>query len=805
MKRERFIAAALIASVLAFYRWTVTSNSTDAQPLFGQPQGDYYKLLTDGFLQGHLYLNLQPDPRLLAAKDPFDPRQRGGAVLPHDSSFYRGHIYINYGVIPVLTLRLPWRLLTRQDLPQNYAVLIFTGLGFLAATGLWLALRRDYFPESGAGVMSAGILVLGLASMTYPLLRRPSLWEEPGASGYCFSMAMLLCLYRALRAPRPTGWLVGAGLFLGCAVGSRPNYIVGVAALAVPLGLEWWRGRCDGSWRWLPDRAWRRQALALIGPYAAVLVGLAGYNFARFGNPLEFGTTYQFTNPFGSVNHLFDLRFVRFNALAYYLTPSQWSRYFPFAKMVHLPPMPPGYSGSEFVHGVLADFPFAWLALLAPLAAARRPAAARRVLATFIGTAAAFFLAVGGLLIGFVGSAGRYMADFTPTLMLLAGIGMLGLERLATGRRRTGVRVMVGAAAAASVFVGVMLSFQVHDLLRQSNPKAYQRLAHFFDTPVSVLERLAGTRYGPLELTLLFPRTPAGTTESLVKTGWEYESDYLLVNYIDDRHLMLGFSHSSYGVVWSQPVEVDYGRPHVLRVQLGSLFPPLGHPYFDRLSAAALADATRGVHFTLDGRPVLDARQYAFDGSPGSVRIGAELGSPGGPVNFSGKILGVKRLAYEPPIAPTGGAPAYGWVEFELSFPGQVVNRGLPLIATGETGRGDLLSIKFMQPGIARFFYDHWGVGLWQSEDVPVTTDVPHRLRIGLPALLLPSGTELAESGLQLELDGQVVWKREVPFYPVQAADVYLGRNGIGASTADQEFPGTIRRIPPPVQTGVPR
>jgi hypothetical protein len=448
---------------------------------------------------------------------------------------------------------------------------------------------------------------------------------------------------------------------------------------------------------------------------------------------------------------------------------------------------------------VLADFPFAWLALLAPLASLRRPAGEGRVLGTFIGTAAVFFLAVGGLLLGFVGSAGRYMADFTPTLMLLACIGLLGAERLATGRARTGIRVLAGAAAAASVFVGVMLSFQVHDLLRDSNPKEYRRLAHLFDTPVYALERLAGTRYGPLELTVVFPHTPAGSTESLMKTGWEYESDYLLVNYVDDRHLMLGFAHSAYGVVWSQPVEVNYGRPHLLRIQLGSLFPPLGHPYFDGLSAAAVADISRGVHLALDGRAVLDTRQYAFDGSPGSIRLGAEPGGHGTVVNFSGKILAVKRDSYEPPLGAASRATTYGWVEFQVSFPGQVINRGLPLVATGETGRGDLLSIKFVQPGIARFYYDHWGVGLWQSEDVPVATDVPHRLRIGLPALLLPSDSELAESSLMLELDGQVVWSRQVPFYPVQAADVYLGRNGIGASTADQEFPGQIRRLEAPV------
>lgn len=797
MKREKIIVLAVLAAILAFYRWTVTSNSVGPQPLFGGEQQDYYQLLTDGFLQGHLYLNLPPDPRLLAAKDPFDPAQRAGALLPHDVSFHGGHYYIYYGVTPVLILRLPWRLLTGHDLPQNYAVLIFVAVGYLAAAGTWLALRRRYFPSSGRIALGTGLAVLGLASMTHAVLRRSSIWEEPIAAGYACAMLMLLCLYRAQTAPRRRAWLAAAGLCLGLAVGARPNYAVAVVALLVVPVFAWWRGRRGGEGRSSPDGRWWREAAAPLGGFGVVVLGLAWYNYARFGSPVEFGTSFMFTNPYGSAGKNLALRFFRFNAFAYYLAPAQWSRYFPFAKMIHLPPLPADYSGSEFVYGLLPNFPLVGFALLAPLAWWRRPLEPTAELRVFVVTLTGLFAAMGALLAFFVSATGRYMVDFAPALMLLACIGLLAAERAATGRIRALVLALAGSAAAFSAFVGVMVNLQVHDLLRQSNPRTYLRLAHAFDLPVYALERLAGTRYGPIELALKFPRTPAGTTESLVTTGWEYESDYLLVNYVDGRHLKFGFDHSSHGVIWSQPIELDYGKVHQLRLQFGSLFPPLGHPFFDRLSPAAVADASRGVHLTIDGRAVLDARQYAYDGSPGSLRLGAETGRQRATDTFSGTILAMKRDQYEPPAEGRVGAAGYGWVEFQLTFPGQTLNRGLPLIATGETGRGDLLSIKFVRPGIARFFYDHWGIGLWQSEEVPVSTDVPHRLRIGLPALLLPPDAEAPEAELRLELDGRTIWSRQVPFYPVQPADVYLGRNGIGASTADQEFPGAIRRIDP--------
>ena len=38
---------------------------------FGEDRLDYYNLLSDGFLSGHLHLKLMPDPRLLALPNPY--------------------------------------------------------------------------------------------------------------------------------------------------------------------------------------------------------------------------------------------------------------------------------------------------------------------------------------------------------------------------------------------------------------------------------------------------------------------------------------------------------------------------------------------------------------------------------------------------------------------------------------------------------------------------------------------------------------------------------------------------------------
>jgi hypothetical protein len=777
--RDRALVAGMVALVVWFYGWTVTSNSIYPQPLFGDEQQDYYSLLLHSFRAGHLYLDVQPDPRLLAALDPYDPSKRSGADVLHDASYFRGHYYVYFGVTPVVVLRLPWRLITGHDLPQNYSVLIFATTGFIGAVTLLASLRRRYFPESNICLLLAGISVLGLASMTHAILRRSSLWEEPIASGYCFAMLTLLCLYQSLHARRPAGWLAAAGLSLGLAVGSRPTYIVGAIAVVPVLASIWRRGA-------------RFPAVAFGSAFCAVLAGLLWYNIARFGNPLEFGLHYQLNNGDLSGQRFFSPKTMEFNAFVYYLAPAQWSRYFPFVEMI-VPPAGSHYF--EYVYGLLVNFPFAWLALAAPLAWVGRPASDRRALRAFVGALAVFYGAIGVLVICFaLAATARYMVDFTPSLMMLACVGMLSWERTATGRMKPAIRALAGAAAAFSVFVGVMLSFQLHDLFQALNPTAYRRIGHVFDLPVSWWERLSGLRYGSLELTLRFPRALPGTLEPLIATGWEYRSDCLFVRYLGDHDVQLGFAHAGDPVIWSPVLPIDQGAAHDLDVRMGSLFPPMGHPFYDRMDRFAANRIARWLNVALDGRSAFDLGQEFFDASPGSVFLGFNPYSSTYGRHFSGQIVAARRGAL---AIPPKFEPGYGVVEMDLSFPGGS-ERSFPLVVTGQPGRGDILRVRFVRPGIARFGYDHWGVGLWESGDVPVTTGPLHRLRVALPSLMRPVGAGAStglDSKLFLELDGRVVWTQTVPFYTIKQDEINFGTNDIGASSCEPEFTGVICQV----------
>ena len=114
---------------------------------------NYYNLLVQGFRAGQLSLKREVPPGLASLADPYDPAQNGPYRLaPYwlwDMSYYKGKLYLYFGVTPAVMLFWPYAALTGHDLLQRDAVVIFCVIGFLASVGLLWALWRRYFAEVG--------------------------------------------------------------------------------------------------------------------------------------------------------------------------------------------------------------------------------------------------------------------------------------------------------------------------------------------------------------------------------------------------------------------------------------------------------------------------------------------------------------------------------------------------------------------------------------------------------------------------------------------------------------------------------
>jgi hypothetical protein len=455
--------------VIWFYHWTVRTGGG-----FNSPHDeDYYNFLVQGWRQGHLYMNKVPNPAMLTLPDPYDPDQNRDVRLA-DASYFKGHYYLYFGAAPAFLLMLPYDLITGRELGTTHCIFVFCVAGYLAACALWLMARARYFPRSSIWVGWLGVLVLGLGTHVLALERRPLVWELPISMAFAFSMLALLSVYRGLHVPRPIACFALAGLSLGLAVAARPTAIV-AAIMFIPA---LWQLRRDGA----AGSPWLRCSIAATCGLGVCVAAVLAHNFARFGNPLEFGQDYQLSGVYESKVRHFSATYILHNFFLYFLHPGSWSLKFPFVATAPVTDGPPGYLGnwSEAVCGIAVTFPFVWTVLALPVtwhASAKEPR-----LRAMLGSLAAFFLAGCVAILSYFVAAERYMADFAPALGLLALFGWLGLEQ---GAARTKwaklVLPMFVLACLSSAVAGIFVSFDYHgQLLHKISPESWDKMNDWF-------------------------------------------------------------------------------------------------------------------------------------------------------------------------------------------------------------------------------------------------------------------------------------------------------------------------------------
>jgi len=426
-----------------------------------------YNLLVQSFQAGQLSLKIEVPPGFARLTDPFDPvaniPYRGAPYRMNDLSYYNGRLYMYFGVTPALILFWPYVAVTGDYLFHRQAVLIFSTVGFLASVALLYALWRRYFSEVSVWVVAACALAMGLATCVPEQLSQADFYEVADTCGYMLMMLALGAIWCALHEPeqKKCRWLATASVAYGLAVGARPSLLFGAVILLLPM-IQVWRERRQQVWVLL---------LAATGPILLIGLGLMLYNALRFDNPFEFGVRYQVNWFRPGTRHMFNLHYLWLNFRVYFLEPVRWSSSFPFLHEIAITHVPPGHAPTGRAYGVLTNVPLAWLALAAPLAWRGRSAEARSKLRGFLASMALLFgTGVSPLLILNTASF-RYEVDFLPILVLLAVIGIFGLERTLANRpvQRRAVRwswgLLLGLSVAFNLLASVEHYAEVHNNL----------------------------------------------------------------------------------------------------------------------------------------------------------------------------------------------------------------------------------------------------------------------------------------------------------------------------------------------------
>ncbi len=492
MKRAWISLAAVCALVIGVYAYVAQSRVLE---LVSPNAADtYYNLLVQGFRDGHLSVKKEVPTGFARLPDPYDPAANrvywGPPYGIGDMSYYKGRPYLYFGVTPALMLFWPVAALTSHYLFYGQSVTIFCAVGFLASMGILVGLWRRYFSEVSVWPVAACALGLALATGVPLLLERCGVYEVAISCGYMLAMLALGAIWRALHEREGRWrWLAAASVAYGLALGARPNLLFGAIILLAPVGQARQERR----------PVWPMLAAATV-PITLIGLGLMLYNELRFDSPLEFGWHYQLAGEQHVTRQFFNPHYLWFNFRVYLLKPARWSSRFPFVREIALPPVPAGYGGVETPFGVLTNIPLVWLALAVPLAWRGRSGQAGSVLRWFGAAVALLFGTCVLPLLFFISAVARYEVEFLPALLLLAAVGILGLERALADRQlwrravRWGWSLLLTYSVAFNLFASVVL-----------HAEPYNNLGMPCIRPASVKRRLCSTSR-PCGSTRITPR-----------------------------------------------------------------------------------------------------------------------------------------------------------------------------------------------------------------------------------------------------------------------------------------------------------
>lgn len=395
---------------------------------------DHYQLLTEALSNRSLSLLEKPPQILETLQNPYDATERAAnqisdADIYWDTAYFQGKYYVYFGVIPVITFLLPYKLITGHYLLNDFAVLFYALFGSIGLIYClkWI-LERFFKQLSAATFLICSILLIQSTGLIW-CVRRPLSYELAMVSAFCFSVCGFAINLSSLSNEKHRNLKLTIGcLLMACAVGCRPISIF-ASLLNIPILISLIISKTKNN-----RMLFRIQPLfSVLMPYLFIGSILMFYNWLRFGSVFEFGQNYQLTifdnravaNGLSAPNYLLGI----FNMV--FRPGVQFSTNFPF--LVAPEPLTFGFGGTKYwkhCFSVASICPFIFLFFFFPY---YRDVKRNRgwLFSALLICLIIIPLFIAGYVGSSVGTYQRYMMDFS-WMVVLAGImtACLMIEKL---------------------------------------------------------------------------------------------------------------------------------------------------------------------------------------------------------------------------------------------------------------------------------------------------------------------------------------------------------------------------------------
>ncbi|MBE5957810.1 MAG: hypothetical protein E7254_02980 [Lachnospiraceae bacterium] len=272
--------------------------------IYADPDTNYWKQtqgnqitqeIVDALESGHTYLTDEVPQELLELDNPYDWFERMDKDVKEkwDHLLFEGKYYSYYGIGPVITLFLPYHLITGYYFSADLACFIFTTLGSLFLGMAYLEIIRKWYKKLQFRMVLLGLVCIEAASSILFSVRVTNFYEVAQSSGFCF---LTIGFYLILRSNILTkekiryGCMFLSSVFMSLAVLSRA-----LQALYAIVIVMWAVYGFFFVHKNMNIKEKIKYIMLFSAPYAFFGIIQMAYNYARFHNPFEFGISYTLT------------------------------------------------------------------------------------------------------------------------------------------------------------------------------------------------------------------------------------------------------------------------------------------------------------------------------------------------------------------------------------------------------------------------------------------------------------------------------------------------------------------------------
>lgn len=251
-------------------------------------KSDSLLMQTEAIVNGQIKLMEEPSVKLKAMENPYDniKRDDDNVDFLYDVAYYNGNYYNYFGIAPIITSILPFRILTGGYTHQYIYNMFYMLIAIIALYSLYKKLINKYIKNISLVNFYLGFYAILFASNILTLLRGAK-YDTVVTSGIAFlliSLNLAISIYENNKFKNIK--LVLLGITTALIVLSKPNLIIYYLLIAFfyLIGLS-----KQNKKEIMKNLLLTTIPLGLLAIFQMIL------NYIRFDSILEFGAKYQLT------------------------------------------------------------------------------------------------------------------------------------------------------------------------------------------------------------------------------------------------------------------------------------------------------------------------------------------------------------------------------------------------------------------------------------------------------------------------------------------------------------------------------